>query len=524
MIKIKKLNNIEFLRVIFIIILVYCHLPLLTSVFPNIPMYKFISDNAKFSMLVVDFFFILSGFFLRYTTDFKQDTFDFIKKRMKRLWSVVAFGIVCYIALSFFNITSYGKNIYDYIYAFFFLDNIGVTLHHVGPSWYVSVLLLVSLFYFYLYKALPEKIANLIIGFLVWLAYVFTINADGGFIQQHIRIENNIFCMGLLRGIGGIGLGIFLYYVYEHYKDKIPNQNKLVYTFLEIGVLSWSIYALISAPSDIHNSMIFIIAFLILIWLFLIKKGYFSQLTDKNIFCKLAKYNYSIFLTHLIIFYLLRGNIWNNSNLFIPNHPIVTLILLYSSVFIFGIFAYHFIEKPQNKCYEKLGFIKYYLTIFTIILITSFSISLILTHRPIKLDKTYNFNRDRIYIKTNGVANPEHWGRWTIEEKVDIIFYSPVKKDLEVTFNVNPFLPEKMENQRIDVYSRGEKLATWNYRLENPFPNTTIVVKKELIKNNGKVNLEFLIKSPISPKELGLSDDNRKLGLGFKSVTIREVK
>ena len=153
----QKLKNIEFLRLIFILILIYCHLPLLTSVLPNIPIYHFISNNAKFSVLVVDFFFVLSGFFLKYTTDFQQDTIDFIKKRMKRLWSVVAFGSLGYIGLGFFNIISYGDNIYDYVYSFFFLDNIGVTLNHVGPSWYVSVLLLVSLFYFYLYKALPRS-------------------------------------------------------------------------------------------------------------------------------------------------------------------------------------------------------------------------------------------------------------------------------------------------------------------------------------------------------------------------------
>lgn len=53
--KLKKLQNIEFLRVVFILILIYCHLPLLTRSFPDIGLYSFISGHPQFSALAVDF-------------------------------------------------------------------------------------------------------------------------------------------------------------------------------------------------------------------------------------------------------------------------------------------------------------------------------------------------------------------------------------------------------------------------------------------------------------------------------------
>lgn len=519
----QKIKNIEFLRFIFIIVLVYCHLPLLTSVFPDVSLYSFITHNAKFSVLVVDFFFILSGFFLKYTLNTEMDTFDYLKKKFIRLWSVVAFAIICYWCLNCFNISSYGDNIYNSLFSFFFIDNIGITLHHCGPSWYVSVLVLVSLFYFYLFKALPEKVANLIIGFLVWFSYTFTINADNGAIAQHIMVQNNIFCMGLLRGLGGIGLGIFLYYAYQKFKDSIPAGNKMTYTLLEFALLGWCLYAMVSAPEAIHNSMIFIIAFLLLIWLFLIKKGYLSKVTDSNFFVVLGRYCYSIFLTHLVIVYLLKDTIWNASNLFIQNHPVITLLLLYFSIFILAIIVYYFIEKPNNHLFKKFGFLKYYLIIFTSLLVLSLYTGYVLTHKQLKLDKTYKFNREHIYITLDGVSKIEKWGRWSNGNIVKIKFYIPVKKDLNIKFDINPFFPNEVKKQTIKIYSKKELLSTWEYRQGEIFPKTNLDIPKDLIKH-GQLTLRFEIEKPISPADLGLSNDKRKLGIGFKTMTIRERK
>ena len=51
-------------------------------------------------------------------------------------------------------------------------------------------------------------------------------------------------------------------------------------------------------------------------------------------------------------------------------------------------------------------------------------------------------------------------------------------------------------------------------------PKTSFLIPKD-IAPKGKVIMRFEIDNPQSPKELGLSDDSRKLGIGFKSMKIR---
>ena len=522
--KTEKLKNIEFLRFIFVLILIYGHLFLITSLLPNIPLYHYNATHYRKAALVVDFFFILSGFFFKYTINTELDIFDFLKKKFTRLWAVVAFAVIGYWSMEMFNITSYDANIYDGIFSFFLMDNIGITLHHCGPSWYVSVLVLVSLFYFCMYKVLGEKITNLIIGILVWFSYTFTINTDFGAISQTIMVQNNFICMGLLRGIGGIGIGVFLHYAYDKYKDSMTYNNKLFYTLAECGLLGWCVYAMISSTERIHNSMICVMAFAVLILLFLIKKGYLSQITDNNLSVVLGKYTYSVFLTHIIIIFLLSGTIWNHSNTFIQEYPSLTLGLIYLMAFVAGFITYHTIEKPDNKLFKKLGFMRYYLAVFTMILTISGTGSYFYTHRPIKADKIYSFNKIHHNIKTAGISGLEQWGRWSDGKEVILSFYSPLKNDNIVKFNVIPFLNETIRERKIEIYSDTKLLAVWTYVLGENAPQTIVNVPKECIKKNGKVRLTFNISDPISPKELGESNDSRKLGIGFVDMKISEAK
>lgn len=522
--KLQKLKNIEFLRFVFVLVLIYCHLLIITQIFPDIPLYNYISTHNTMSTLCVDFFFILSGFFFKYTFNEKLDTFDFLKKKFVRLWAVVAFAVVGYWCLAIFNIESYVSNVYNSFFSFFFVDCIGITLHHCGPSWYISVLVLVSLFYFCTYKALGEKITNLIIGILVWFAYCLTINVDNGAISQHVMVQKDFLCMGLLRGIGGIGLGIFLFYIWRKYKDSITYNNKLVYTILEMGIFGWCLYALISSPNSIHNSMIFIIAFLILIWLFLIKKGFVSQIFDNNISVLMGKYTYSIFLIHIIFIYFLGGTIWNNSNIVIQKYPLLSILIVYIISCILGIITYHTIEKPNNKFYKNAGFIRYYLIIFISALIISGIGGYFCTHKALSTNYVYNFNRKYNNIKISGLSSVENWGRWSDGDEVKLTFYSPVKDNINAKFNIKPFLNDKINKRKIEIYYKENLIGLWNFELDKDLQDTIVYIPKECIKKNGKVKLKFKIENPVSPKELGLSEDGRKLGIGFINMKIMEDK
>ena len=517
-----KIKNIEFLRFVFAWIIVYCHLNILTSVFPENKVFSFITSQSTFSRNAVDFFFILSGFFFALTLNTSLNVFDFLKKRFLRLWSVVAFATIGYLCLNILNITSYGKNLYDYVYSFVFLDNIGITLHHVGPSWYVSVLVLTTLLYFYLFKSLSKPVANLIIGFLVWFSYTYTINIDNGMIRQHLWTSNNIFCMGLLRGLGGVGIGIFLCYTYQYYKDSY-RLNKFISTFLEALVFGWCVYSLFDYSPKITNCMIFIFAFVILIWLFITQQGLFTKLFENKTSVFLGKFAYSLFLTHLVIIYALKGTIWNNSNQFIINYPLICLALALITMYIFAIIVYYYIEQPNNKLFYKVGFIGYYSIIFVSLILVTISIKMVVKDQRLEIDNLYAFNRNYFYIDSYGLTTPETWGRWSNGDLVKLKFKYKTKQDIIADFDINPFLTDNKKIQKVKVFVNEKELANWIFEKDKDMPNTSLIIPQD-ISPKGKISIRFEIDNPQSPKELGVSEDSRKLGLGFKSLRLRYLE
>lgn len=64
-------------------------------------------------------------------------------------------------------------------------------------------------------------------------------------------------------------------------------------------------------------------------------------------------------------------------------------------------------------------------------------------------------------------------------------------------------------------------LGKWEFQYISRKPKTTLVVSPKIIDSQGHLNLEFDIKNSISPYDLGLSSDKRKLGIGFVSITIK---
>ena len=303
----------------------------------------------------VEFFFIISGFFLIYGFNKNLSTFDFIKKKIIRLSPLMLFFNIIYLILSLFT-KSIKYDTYNNILSLLFLGNIGVTKAYgnLGIVWYVSVLFWVSFLYFYLLKYFERKNINLFSAISIWFSYVFMIQARGGNISHHIKTYNNIFVVGLLRGLGGMGIGYFIGLIYKENKDKIENMkfNKITtffITLLEVFLFSWSVYYLIIHKMSYKNNIIFILFFIILFILFLIKKGLFTKLLDNNLSVILGRYSYSIYITHSFILNMLRTFFWKKYINIIIIHPLLNVVITMLLIFILSILVYHFVEKPSAE-------------------------------------------------------------------------------------------------------------------------------------------------------------------------------
>lgn len=158
--------------------------------------------------------------------------------------------------------------------------------------------------------------------------------------------------IGLLRAIGGLGIGYFIgnWYITNKYKIsnlKLNSKTKYLLTGLEFYGLYFIINNLILHHFKYNNDFIYIIFFIITIILFLIKQGLISQILSNDILPKLSKYCYSIYVTHMLIFMIVRNYMYKDFLNFTAQYQSIIMITSIILVILLGIFTYHCVEK---KC------------------------------------------------------------------------------------------------------------------------------------------------------------------------------
>ena len=357
-----RFSNIEFLRFFFVISIVIYHLftgwlPVYCS---DIPLFHHINELTRDSVRAVDFFFIISGFFLVYT--FKRDlpVIDFLKKKIIRLWPVAVFAVCAWFVIYLLGfITSEKFGTYDNIFGLFMINNIGITTS-IGiniQSWYISSLILVLLFYFYMMKYLSRPVVNIIISAITLFCYSFIIHFQNGSLTGEINTYYYIFNIGIMRALAGCGLGYIIANSGICNNLSTGKQNivsRLAVGIIEIVVVSFLIYNMFFNKLSYTNDMIFVLAFMLLFIIFIKNCGMLSQIFNNKLSEILGKYTYSIFMTHRICFAVLSVTLWK-TNLVITNSY---LIILYSIIIscLFGIIIYYIIEKPCAIVLKKYLF------------------------------------------------------------------------------------------------------------------------------------------------------------------------
>ena len=229
-----KIKNIEFLRFLFALMIIYAHiLWLCVSVFKtynNFPLYSDLHHNCYASFLCVEYFFIISGFFLFYNFKNKiESTFRFAVKKVIRLWPLLAFSIFLFLILSLFKMCDFHS--YANVLNLLFLYKTGIDGSAVNNahSWFVCIFFWCSIFYHYLYRNFDKKIVNLAIALMVFYSFSTILSATGGSFPAALKINSGI-SGALLRGFASIGLGYFL----GMFWDKI---SRYIYIYIYIYII-----------------------------------------------------------------------------------------------------------------------------------------------------------------------------------------------------------------------------------------------------------------------------------------------
>ena len=363
----ERFKNIDFLRFVGAIAIVFFHLVIIKSgicepFLKQVPLYVSIKSNAINCGRWVDFFFVISGFFMFMYTDFSRKFIDFFKKKIIRLLPVILFAILLYMILSWFDLLVYEK--YINIFTMLLLNNVGFTSKNtmgaIHPVWFVSALFWASMFYFYLKNLVNEKWFNFITVLLIFFSCSYLANTT----TFAKAVYCNFINIGLLRAIGELGIGYLISLVYKEYKKiKVQNENvfkTIVFTAAETYLLVFIIQNTMFHKIHFNNYLIFVIAFVALFWLFLIKRGYITRFLDNNLSVILGRYSYSIFVMHIIVQDLLRRNFWDIHRSFVIAHPVFNLILPVILAILLGVVTYHLVERPaarylKNKWFPDKG-------------------------------------------------------------------------------------------------------------------------------------------------------------------------
>lgn len=355
-----KIKNLDFLRILFTLIIVMYHLfsiNYLYGIAPSLRIFRHLHNSMVDADKCVDFFFILSGFLLALTFNSNFSTFDFAKKRLLRLYPAVFICILAYLITSFLGIGHF--YLFENILTLLTINGIGLTftIGNSGQLWFVSALLWSSIFYFYIIKNFDRNYVNLFIVIITFFSYSLELHYGNGHLHSSLENIYLVFNTGLLRAFGGLGIGYFVHIWYLQYsREESTNPNLLqmiLITGLEVYLSSFLILHLVINPINYENDFIFILYFAVLICLFLIHKSFISQYLNSNLFIIIGKYAYTIFVMHFLIFNFLNKALWIPHKHFVYAHPYLNIFIAIFSVFIISIVIYHFLENPIRKFLNK---------------------------------------------------------------------------------------------------------------------------------------------------------------------------
>lgn len=356
-----RLYNIDFLRFIFAIIIVYFHV-LHSNIMPYIGIneeYHILQKLSSNAYTIVECFFVISGFFLFYTcTNSHINIWDFLFKRVVRLWPVLFFSII--IGVAFFH-----QNKVISIINTLFLQCIGISLDYKGINWYISPLFWGSLFLYSLTKCFNNKTAVLWIAILTYFGYAININVtNGGFGRETVLGFLNL---GLLRALAGLGMGYLIALASESLRtDQIltppilptlllPYKDKIkigLFTILETGCFCYLIGYFIFGLNN-RNKIIVVILFTLLFLSFIFKEGLLAKVLDRPIWGNMGKYAYSIYVLQQIGFWILQRTVWQS---FMVNHVFLCLLISVAFCAGLGVMTYYIVEKPCSRWGAKVKF------------------------------------------------------------------------------------------------------------------------------------------------------------------------
>jgi hypothetical protein len=132
-----------------------------------------------------------------------------------------------------------------------------------------------------------------------------------------------------------------------------------------------------------------------------------------------------------------------------------------------------------------------------------------------------------ILYASQGWSGPEAWGRWSINDVavIQMRLSDANISALKLTLVMGVFVNAAHPCQEVSIIFNEKKIAQQPLCQGNgggkPSPYK-FNLPREFLKTNGEIIIRLITPNSISPKKLGISSDDRVLGVGIKSLVISQ--
>lgn len=350
--KIDRLYNIDFLRIILVVLIVFYHLLGAGYVQTyNIELYKELLTNTRsIGIICNSIFFMISGYFL-YNSLFSEDYTlkDFVIKKILRFWPVLAFSVLICAIFSLFGWIHFDVDGNLLLLCMIHKNGSGLATHltNFNSSWFVCWLFWLQIFYFGLSKIVKKEFNyNFLIAILVYLSLLIYVNNPG---RDYELIYSWIPRGGLL-GFIMTGIGILINAINSKIKISI---NMVLSSIIEISLFGYFIYGFFFGPFR-DDFILTIIAVIIFLFFIINKQGCVSNILNNKNLAHLGNFAFSTYIMQEVAFYFFSNCLWKMDK-FIYFHPILILIISLIIVLILGVCTYYIVELKAMKIYKAIA-------------------------------------------------------------------------------------------------------------------------------------------------------------------------
>jgi len=137
-------------------------------------------------------------------------------------------------------------------------------------------------------------------------------------------------------------------------------------------------------------------------------------------------------------------------------------------------------------------------------------------------DLNFYKNEPPLKCAVYGWSGLEPWGMWSDgrEGHIYIQFEAIPRTDLILSADIIGFTGEAHPRQDINILANGSPVGRWVFTYGESERERKLLIPMKVFREETILKLTFEILNPQSPKNLGLWDDARLLGIGLKSLSI----